>query len=682
MAQVLVQTPMKARLAMVLAMVCVCAGCATQPVQSGDIIPHWASASDCFSRNVAATDQNAERMALACSGPQAGADPNRSGVDRATAYFNAATGYTHLAASGSTSLACGSSAACYQFALKFIEKSYDNQEDALIAVNQSSIGTNIDGLFVLRRKLVHAQALMESAQSGNSACAEPDDCLNTAAEALAAYDFESFAASGDEPITAIACQALDLNARINALRGVDHEYAAVTSLRSIVRYCPSFSDNASGKLAQIAFDRGEQLRKSMLDSIISKAPPAESAALGASAVISYRDALRAETPKLPAYRGLGSVYLDLAVLQPGNAAEHYEAAAEAFDSAQKISSGAAGESHSEDLTQLGDSYLKLVDAKRQIETEEKDSLINAAIRVLEKSVLLSPTYSRQLMLGNAYEQSGRNKDAEATYRSAMAAGESSANDSATLALARLLERTNKADEALAVLETGFAAGLQTPSVRYEIGRLRFSKSNFEGAIDALSPVVGKFGDAQTAEAHYMLSVAEAVLRRSGWQARARTHADAAAQANSFSAKYSRQLCLSHIVSGGSDVRTGASLQRCPVDDTPEKHLLRGMYFLKQAQLLDVSAYDSGSQDYWRSVLRLAEDSFQSGQQTLKLLPVVKSKLRFDDLGRDIDLAVALAQGTMVVERCRRETSIETGSQTWKELESFFGHYGVLKCSAS
>ncbi|MEX1251017.1 MAG: tetratricopeptide repeat protein [Hyphomonas sp.] len=332
--------------------------------------------------------------------------------------------------------------------------------------------------------------------------------------------------------------------------------------------------------------------------------------------------------------------------------------------------------------QLGVSYLNLADTKRPGDALEQESLLGAAIRVLVKSASLSPTYERQMILGEAYERAGRGDEAEATYRTAMASGQSAGHETATLSLARLLERAGKADEALSVLQKAFSGGLQAPSIRYEIGRLQFVKSDFSGVNDALSPIAGTLLAAQMAEARYMLSVAETVLRRTGWQARARAYADEAAQANSFSPRYSRQACLSHILAGGPDVKSGASLQRCPAGDTAERHLLRGMYFLKQAQLIDVSAYDRASQDYWRSILRLAQDAFQSGEAALKAHPEAKASPRFDDLGREIDLAVALAQGNLVVERCRRDASIETGSQTWKDLEAFFGQYGVLKCSAS
>ena len=675
------RAPSNARLAFLLALLLASAGCATAPAGPGGAIPLWTGTDDCFSRNVLETALNAERMALSCSGPEAAADPDRSGVERANSYFNAAVGYNLLAAAEQTSGACQTGGACYQSALTLLEKSFANQEDALVRKDNAAPLPPADERFILRRRLAQAQALTGAARSGSSACQDPELCLSAASDALAVLDLAALASRKDDPISTFACRALELGTEINQLKGAEHEYAAVADFRQIIRYCPMLAASASDKLARIAFNRGEQLRRSMAESVASNAPLSQSAALGASAAASYRDAAGSDAVKLAAYRGLGAVSLSLADLEPGKAAEHFSAAGDAFNAAQALSAATPDDTHAGDLEQLGGSYLKLAGTQRLTDPKENGKLIDAAIRVLEKSTSLSPTYNRQMILGEAYEQAGRHKDAEAVYRLATASGYSG-HETAILSLARLLERSGKPQDALSVLEKALATGHESASISYEIGRLKFGQSDFSGVIDALPRPSEKLSATQSAEANYMLSVAETVTRRKGWQARARAYADEAAQANSYSSKYSRQSCVSHILGGGPDVKSGASLQHCPVDDSAEKHLLRGMYFLKQAQLIDVSAYDMSSQDYWRSILRLAQDSFQSGQAAMKLHPQAKPRPRFDDIGREIDLAAALAQGNMVVERCRRDVDIETGSQTWKDLEAFFGHYGVLKCSVS
>lgn len=659
----------------------VSAGCMMTPPPRDLEIRGWKAPGDCFSRNVLETDLYAENMAMICSGPEAAADPSRSGIDRATAYFNAAAAFNLLGDNGKSTLACETGSACYQFALTLIEKSFFNQEDALVRSDNASPVSASHERFVLRRRLAQARALTGASGSGNAGCTEAGKCLDAASAALATQDLASLAARPDDPIAAFACEGLALSAQISQLRGAEHEYAAISDLRQIVRSCPSMAGRATTELAMISYKRGEQLRRSMDASTAAGAPPSQSIALGVSAVSSYRDALRSGSVSLSAYRSLGAVYLALARLEPEKSAEHFSAARDAFDAAQMISAATPDDAHAGDLEQLGISSMNLARAKRPIDSMQQQNLIDAAIRVLMKSTTLSPTFNRHLILGEAFELAGRDREAETAYRSALAAGAGAGHEPAALSLARLLERNGKAEEALEMLQNAIASGLRPATLRYEIGRLQFGRSEFPGVIDALSPVAGTLPAGQAAEARYMLSIAETVLRRTGWQARARSYADEAAQADSASAKYARQSCLSHILGGGPDVKSGASLQRCRAGRTAESYLLRGMYFLKQAQLSDVSAYDRASQDYWRSILRLAQDAFQSGETALKADPETIASPRFDDLGRQIDLAAVLAHGKLVVERCRRDASVEAGSQTWKDLEAFYGHYGVLKCSA-
>jgi len=108
--------------------------------------------------------------------------------------------------------------------------------------------------------------------------------------------------------------------------------------------------------------------------------------------------------------------------------------------------------------------------------------------------------------------------------------------------------------------------------------------------------------------------------------------------------------------------------------------MRGMYALKHAQLLDVSAYNMQSQARWRGVLREAEYAFQTGRQLLAASLNHERRSRFDDLASTVEMADALDHGMTVISRCRRETTIEPGSQQWSDLEAFFGHYRVLRCS--
>jgi hypothetical protein len=105
-----------------------------------------------------------------------------------------------------------------------------------------------------------------------------------------------------------------------------------------------------------------------------------------------------------------------------------------------------------------------------------------------------------------------------------------------------------------------------------------------------------------------------------------------------------------------------------------------MYFLKQAQSMDVSAYDLASQTRWRGILRAAETAFAQGQEILTNDPDAKRTPYFDDLQAEIDLSTRLEQGLTVIQRCNREITLGPQDPAWNDLNAFFGHYGVLKCS--
>ena len=655
-------------------------GCASTPSPSDTGFHNWSGLQDCFRRDVQPQPGTAERMALTCSGSQAAADPRKNGIDRASAHFNAALAFNFLADQETASLACDTPGSCARFSLDHIERSFIHQEALLPATNTAASGA--DQRFDIRRRLVQAAALKGSSEVQAAACGTPEECLTAANDALGSYSWEALAASEDQVVSALACRGLNLRSQVNYLRGPAQEPLEMADLRQMVQRCPDFSAAAVKRLAAIAFRRAEQLHASMLNMSGSQPDKAQAIALGTSAASSYKDALRSDELKLPAYRNMGLVHLKLAELDRPSASSHYQAAADAFNAAQALSQATGGADHAGDLERLGMSYLSLVNASDNLTPIEEETLINSAVRALETAIAQAPAYQGWLKLGEAYARAGRAKDAETAYRAALALGGTDKGEQASLSLARLLEKAGKPSDALSVLEPLYASGHSGLDLQYEVGRLRFTQKDYAGAIDALTRAGARLQSPRDAEAHYMTGISESILRRPGWQSRMLAHADAAAQSNSFSAKYIRLDCLAHILNGGKEVRTAASLQRCPAGSTPERSLLRGMYFLKQAQLMDVSAYNAASQEYWRSVLRLAEDSFRAGQEAAKTQPSAATRLWFDDLQREVNIEDMLASGLTVVSRCRREVTVPLESSTWAGLDAFFGHYGVLKCSAS
>ena len=651
--------------------------CASAPPPAPAELSAWSGFDDCFQRAVSVPAGDAERMARTCSGDAAAGDPSRSGIARANAYFNAASAYNVLAAAGTSNALCQTGGACSLAALDLVEKSLASQQDNQIRPADDAQNT-INERFVLRRKLALSRALHGVAASGvaGASCGTATACLTDASQMLGAINVEPSLASDDAQAVSLGCELLDVRWRVNSDLGRENEYKYVDDLRRIVQACPANAAAASDRLAEISFERAERVREALA---VSDPPPSVEAALGA--ITDYRDALSAGEYKLPAYRGMGAVYRALATLAPASSQTYLTDATEALDSA--VTLGAASEpsaARAADLEALGTSLIDLAHVTGRPGSAERLALFERAASALQDAVNLSPTPARYALLGEAYGETGQYAESIAAYQAAIAGLSGPEKIDATLALAGIYDQSGNPAAALTTLNQASAQGASSAEVQYEIGRREFVAGNLGAALTALQPAAGALSGMRAAEANYMMSVAEVALKPEGWQRSAQTHAERAVSLNARTWEYNRQACLTNILRGGRAVKEGTSLQRCPDEDTPEARLLRGMYFLKQAQSLDVSAYNLASQTQWRSVLRSAEEAFAAGQAALQDAREAERTAWFDDLQAEVDLATRLQQGLTVVQRCNREITLEPGDPAWKDLDAFFGYYGVLKCS--
>lgn len=648
--------------------------CATPGAAVPAQMTPWKTLQDCFRQDVAPSKPLAEQMALTCMSPQAAADPRRSSIERSAAYFNAAAAFNLLAVQGSTTEACESALSCRVKAFRMAERSLLHQDDTQLMSGLNQQAIQGPSLYRLRRALETAQALQGIAELGGDAetCAAPSLCLDMAGKRLATENLTQLATQMEGSFKATACAALDTRASINAERGTGFEASALEDFRSVVKFCPDLAEAASRKLADFALHRAGQLAEA-----VDKAPPSasakETAALAAAALAFYQEALPSEQLALDANRGAARMLVHLADLEPAQALAHLDSATAFLEAVGALSVNAPADAKAEDLAQLGSTYLKLAAMLRKTDSVRAETLIARAVRALEEASELSPTHDHVMALADAYLAADQTEKAIATYQADFA---SSGRLDAALALAGLLEASGRKEEALQTLESSSISNSSDPGLLYQRGRLRFLLTDHKGALKDLSTSAPQLNGPKKAEARYMISISETVLRETGWLARALAAADEAAQLDSFSRKYVRQDCLLHIEQGGKNVRNGTSLQRCPSNGTAERNLLRGMFFLKQAQLTEVSPYNAASQDMWRSLLNLADDAFRAGLETAG----DNGTVRFDDLGKDVVLKTALEQGRLVSARCRRDTVIDPDSVTWQQLEAFFGHYGVLKCT--
>ncbi|HRX73234.1 MAG TPA: hypothetical protein P5341_03940 [Hyphomonas sp.] len=652
--------------------------CASAPATGPALaeLKPWSGFDDCFQRSVSVPAGGADRMAQTCAGDTAAGDPSRSGIVRANAYFNAASAYNVLAASGQASALCPDSATCSQTALDLIGKSIASQQDSQIRPVADASQNAANERFMVRRKLEQARALRGAATATVPAsCGTRTACLTTAADLLGPLDAEAGLASDDKAAAKLSCELLDVRWRVNSDIGREREYRYVDDLRRSVQACPGQAAQASARLSEISFERAERVR----ESLGGEPAPSVEAALGA--ITDYRDASSAAQFKLPATRGMGAVYRKLAAMDPSGAQSYLTSATDAFGGA--VTLGAQSEpadARASDLEQLGMSLIDLAHVTGRPGSPERRDVFVRAADALQKATNIAATPARSLALGEAYAETGQFGPSIAAYKSAIAGLTGAQKAGASLALAGVLDQSGDPAGALQALEQAAAQGAGSPEVQYEIGRREFVNGKLSQSLVALRPVINGLGGSQAADAHYMISVAESALRTPDWQKRALDHAERAVALNARPWEYVRQACLATILKGGKTVKEGTSLLRCPDEETPEAKLLRGMYYLKQAQSMDVSAYNLASQTNWRAVLRSAEDAFISGQDALQNARDGERLVWFDDLQANVDVEARLKQGLTLVQRCTREITIEPGNAAWKDLDAFFGYYGVLKCS--
>lgn len=380
-------------------------------------------------------------------------------------------------------------------------------------------------------------------------------------------------------------------------------------------------------------------------------------------------------------RGMGRLYMHMAGSDPDRAGDYYQLAIRAFEAAPLDLKAGPAELTAGDFETLGQAYQGLASIVGPDAALEHENLMAGAVRSFETALSLAPTTRRHVQLARAYEAAHLWREAMDTYREAIASATPAGTVIPALELARLLEDQGNPGAALEVV-TGTLTLMRDPRLSYQAARLHFRAGSHAQALDLLAGALALPDGEELAEAYYMMSVSESVLRHAGWPSRAREHARNAVRLGPQTARYVRQECLVHLVTAPVRRVAASASQHCPTNTTAEGWLLRGMLFLKQAQQTELSVYDAASQESWRGLLRAADEAFLAGQAVLEDAGADAAKVWFDDLRREVNLAEVLSDGRRVVARCRREISILEGSAAWRRLEVFFGHYEVLKCSKS
>lgn len=655
--------------------------CASVSGSSGSATPLWSSTLDCFKSDVAITTENAEAAAEVCAGGSAASDPQRTGVERAYAAFNAARALNWLAGIEPLPASCVSAAACHGTALDLLSFSEANLTDT--QVSSQGVDTKREKRFIQSRRLETAKALSRLAETDSSGlCGGKTACFQAASTALSTVSFGPLPEDSAQSDRRLLCDTLYLRWQVDSALAGDQSFQAMEDLSRLRAECPDLAAEANIAMADIAFRRAETIRLALKRTRPSSANASARVQEAQVAIADYRLALAAEVFELQSERGLGEVHGHLALLEPGRAPVHLVSAESAYRRAVQLAR-IEGETQelALDLERLGDVSLALADVSRPDPNEESNVWLRSAAEAFEESAALQSSALTTLKLAGALHRLGQLSSARMAYQRAIPGLAGKTRLEARIALAEILTALNETTAAQQVLEQAVQQDPFDASIRYELARRYFRLNDLVSVSGMLTPAIQGLSGTERAEAGFMLSVAETALRPEGWKERAARYAELSLAAATQNWRYSRHACLLAILIGGDDVKSGSNTSRCPDIATPEAQWLRAIYQLKRAQLEDVSAYDLESQNHWRSILRKAETSLITARAQLTARQVSPQTVRFDDLGQTVDLRVVIDQGLRVIQRCRREITIDPNSAEWAALEKVFGHYGVLRCSS-
>ncbi|MEL6754164.1 MAG: hypothetical protein AAFO57_09075, partial [Pseudomonadota bacterium] len=334
-----------------------------------------------------------------------------------------------------------------------VSQSRNHQSDAQVTAALSDPSGEADAFFVLRRKVEDARAmegLADAAYSG-AICGEPSACLARAAADLEGLDFTTMLKDEESGQAALACDILELRAGVYARLGSALDPRALEDLRRLAAECPLQQPEAEAKLAEIAFERAERERLLVLAARPGSAGSTNIVQSGFDAVSNYRQAISAGRFELPSHRGIGSIYLALADLDPENARSHLRQAASAFDAASTLS-GQTDQSSAAamDLEKLGQSWIKRAELDPEATTSNRTDFENAA-RAFAGAMALVPSPVRHHHLAQAHLALGNLTAARQSYESAIPGLTGQDRLKARQSLASVLDRLGDPAGALQVL---------------------------------------------------------------------------------------------------------------------------------------------------------------------------------------------------------------------------------------
>lgn len=664
-----------------LAIALIITACASTPTIDNGNGAQWTNLQDCFMRDVVVLPSNAETIAKICGGPEAAGNSSLTGKQRSSATYNAAIANFQLAQYSLSEGDLSSSASRIADAHIMIESSFLHETDQ--ATNESTKE------FFLNREWLTARLAFTASELASSHavyCGLKEQCLRAATTGYETLDLSaSFltkidSQTGREQADPLLCKILDDRSVVYQKIGDRYLYRGRDDLNQMVLLCPQDTEIAKERLAEIAFAQADRTRVDLvaLSEPHLKRDRNRREALGA--ITNYEKAAIASRYKLFAEKGIGEISLWLSGWDREFETENIQRAAEAFERAAKqaaIQQDSIAEA--EMRTLQGHAIFTLAHSITTDPSLQRE-LYHDAIKAFDAAIKIEATTTRRLQLARAQSAVGDLIAAKKNYRIGVSALSGADRAAAQLELASVHAALDETIEERQLLDSVYSETQSLPGLQFSVGKRLYEIGETQMARQALLRASENLPADDRAEANYILSVTDLILRPTGWKTMSVTRAERAIQLGNGDARYSRHACLTHILRAGEPLKKGSDAPWCERRGSAAENLLSGMYLLKRAQSMEVSAYNATSQSRWRAMLRLAEDSFKEGLMKAESAEQTPILVRFDDLQRDVNIEAQLSNGLLVISRCRRDIALEPGNDEWINLDAFFGHYGVLKCS--
>ncbi|MBK8838602.1 MAG: hypothetical protein IPO30_07895 [Hyphomonadaceae bacterium] len=630
-------------------------------------------------------------------------DPNEKGGNQAIAAYNAARAYIGIADGQPTASAANYVAAVRSINrsldrlrndhpdLTRIAKANDKNDAAIVLANQKFRYGRVFDLGRAYAGLAQSDP-PATAQSTGGLCAGKAGCLTEAVRQLESRDVAT--AFANDPTDVRYDEFVLLRASTYAQLGLAADGGkARADFEEIVRRA-----GMPGRGQIVAKAKVELAKIYVRDGQLALL--GQNAANLGIAIDSFQKALGVDPNALEAKLGLGRAYAALAVSSATGKREAYISASGAYESAATtaMDRGLVKE-QAEAREGRGQALFELSRISAASGGSDATGLLQQAIDEYTVAAGLEPNNAeRQLKLARALERAGQFVGADRAFETAVGLlGPGPLLSDALLELAAVKSKLpNAGPEVIrATYEKARAANPQSARPSFEIGMSYFKQGGlanaakeFQQVIDRTGGVTGipQSGELQLkADAHYYLSLIEARQAGSGpLSAAAVANADRAVLVGAPNPPRNFA-CLAHIVRGGKSVTDDGMSNWCSGNDgRPEGLLLRGMFYLRQAQIASQTA---------RPILRdSAQFAFNQGLNEIKRLaaaPVSSDasalQITFEWPGSPMppSVQVLLDYGKAVVVGCGSpQTALTTLSAAdAAAAETFFKFYRVYDCEA-